>query len=151
MPEQSSVGEMPAKHAVGLSGGGIRPSVPTTMTPSADTVTLTRVESGGATAAELIIPRELGPVRLIREIGRGGMGIVYDAWQNSVDRRVALKVLPAGVAADARTVTRFVREAKTAAQLHHPSVVPVFGMGVEADTPYYAMLTGQSPRTFPRS
>ncbi len=79
------------------------------------------------------------------------MGIVYDALQNSVDRQVALKVLPAGVAADTTTVTRFVREAKTAAQLHHPSVVPVFGMGVEADTPYYAMLTGQSPRTSPRS
>ena len=70
----------------------------------------------------------LGDDTLRRQIGRGGMGVVYDAWQNSVDRPVALKVLPAGVAVDTRTVTRFVREAKTAAQLHHPSVVPVFGM-----------------------
>jgi serine/threonine protein kinase len=74
------------------------------------------------------------------------MGVVYDAWQNSVDRQVALKVLPAGIAADTKSVTRFIREAKTAAQLHHPSVVSVYGMGVEANTPYYAMLTGQSPR-----
>src|SRR5262245_17016938 len=47
---------------------------------------------------------ELGDFRLIRQVGRGGMGVVYEAWQKSMDRRVALKVLPAGVAADTKTL-----------------------------------------------
>ncbi|MBI4607265.1 MAG: serine/threonine protein kinase, partial [Planctomycetes bacterium] len=82
---------------------------------------------------------KLGDYTLRRRIGRGGMGVVYDAWQGSLDRRVALKVLPAGVAADSRAFLRFMREAKTAAQLHHPNVVAVYGMGVEAETPWFAM------------
>jgi serine/threonine protein kinase/tetratricopeptide (TPR) repeat protein len=81
----------------------------------------------------------LGDYRLRRKVGRGGMGVVYEAWQNSMDRRVALKVLPSGIAADSKTVTRFVREARVAGQLHHPHVVSVFGMGIEQNTPYYAM------------
>ncbi len=67
------------------------------------------------------------------------MGVVYEAWQNSVDRRVAVKVLPPGFAADTKAMTRFVREAKTAARLSHANIVPVYGMGVETDTPYYSM------------
>ncbi len=81
----------------------------------------------------------LGDYTLRRQIGRGGMGVVYDAWQNSVDRQVALKVLLAGVAADERALQRFVREAKTAAQLNHQNIVHVHGMGVEENTPYYSM------------
>ena len=81
----------------------------------------------------------LGDYTLCRQIGRGGMGVVYEAWQNSVERSVALKVLPAGIAVDERSLQRFVREAKTAAQLDHPNVVGVHGMGLEKDTPYYAM------------
>jgi serine/threonine protein kinase/predicted Zn-dependent protease len=81
----------------------------------------------------------LGDYQLRRKIGRGGMGVVYEAWQSSMDRRVALKVLPTGMAADTKTVVRFVREARAAGKLHHPHVVSVYGMGVEADTPYYAM------------
>jgi serine/threonine protein kinase/Flp pilus assembly protein TadD len=81
----------------------------------------------------------LGDYTLRRQIGRGGMGVVYEAWQNSLDRQVALKVLPAGIAADNKAFLRFMREAKTAAQIHHPNVVAVYGMGVEQNTPYYAM------------
>ena len=95
--------------------------------------------------------RVLGDYRLIRQIGRGGMGVVYEAWEGSMERRVALKVLPAGIAADTRTFTRFCREAKLAGKLHHPNIVPVYGMGIQEDTPHYAMLTGQSPRRFLRS
>src|SRR3972149_981565 len=84
-------------------------------------------------------PRTLGDYTLRRQIGRGGMGVVYDAWQNSLDRQVALKVLPVGVAADDRTFHRFMREAKTAARLNHQNVVRVYGMGVESNTPYFAM------------
>ncbi len=81
----------------------------------------------------------LGDYTLRRQIGRGGMGVVYDAWENSMDRRVALKVLPPGVAADERALQRFVREAKTAGQLSHPNIVSVYGMGLKEQTPYYAM------------
>ena len=81
----------------------------------------------------------LGDYTLRRQIGRGGMGVVYEAWENSMDRRVALKVLPAGVAADNKTFIRFMREAKTAGQLSHQNVVHVFAMGLKDQTPYYAM------------
>ncbi len=81
----------------------------------------------------------LGDYTLRRQIGRGGMGVVYEAWENSMNRRVALKVLPAGVAADGRTFTRFLREAQVAGNLHHSNVVPVYGMGVREKTPYFAM------------
>jgi hypothetical protein len=93
----------------------------------------------------------LGDYTLRRQIGRGGMGVVYEAWQGSMDRIVALKVLPPGVAADNKAFVRFLREAKTAGQLNHPNVVPVYSTGVEEGTPWYAMLTGQSPRRSLRS
>jgi tetratricopeptide (TPR) repeat protein len=81
----------------------------------------------------------LGDYRLRCQIGRGGMGVVYEAWENSMDRRVALKVLPTGIAADDKAVARFVREARLAGKLNHPNVVGVYGMGVKEQTPYYAM------------
>jgi tetratricopeptide (TPR) repeat protein len=81
----------------------------------------------------------LGDYTLRRQIGRGGMGVVYEAWENSMDRRVALKVLPPGVAADERALQRFVREAKTAGQLNHSNVVGVYSTGVREGTPWYAM------------
>src|SRR6058998_1414946 len=61
----------------------------------------------------------LNEFRIVREIGRGGMGIVYEAVQESLGRRVALKILPAGAALDERLVTRFLREARAVGQLEH--------------------------------
>jgi serine/threonine protein kinase/Flp pilus assembly protein TadD len=81
----------------------------------------------------------LGDFRLLREIGRGGMGVVYEAEQISLGRRVALKVLPFAAALDARQLQRFKNEAQAAASLHHTNIVPVFGVGCEGDTHYYAM------------
>jgi serine/threonine protein kinase len=81
----------------------------------------------------------LGDYTLLRLVGRGGMGAVYEAREGSMDRRVALKLLHPSVAADTRAVTRFVREARAAGKLHHPNVVPVHGIGVNDDVPYYAM------------
>jgi serine/threonine protein kinase/tetratricopeptide (TPR) repeat protein len=81
----------------------------------------------------------VGDFRLIRQVGRGGMGVVYEAWQTSMDRRVALKVLPAGIAADGKAFSRFMREAKTAGKLNHRNVVSVHAMGVHDATPYFAM------------
>ncbi|HND53973.1 MAG TPA: serine/threonine-protein kinase [Pirellulaceae bacterium] len=86
-----------------------------------------------------IAGRELGDFRLVREVGRGGMGIVYEAWQLSLNRRVALKVLPFAALLDAKQIARFRNEAQAAAQLHHSNIVPVFAVGVDRGVHYYAM------------
>ena len=67
------------------------------------------------------------------------MGVVYEAEQVSLGRRVALKVLPHQVAHDRKALERFRREAKSAARLHHTNIVPVFEVGQDGDTAYYAM------------
>jgi len=98
----------------------------------------TFIELGSSPMEGKALP-SIGDFTLRRQIGRGGMGIVYDAWQNSMDRRVALKVLPAGIAADNKTFIRFMREAKAAGQLDHANIVHVHGLGVDEKTPYFAM------------
>src|SRR5262245_5518322 len=75
------------------------------------------------------IPKQLGEFRIVRLIGRGGMGVVYEAIQETLDRRVALKVLPADLGRDPSFQDRFRREAKTAARLHHTNIVAVHGAG----------------------
>src|SRR5262249_36946681 len=82
---------------------------------------------------------QLGDFRIVREVGRGGMGIVYEADQLSLGRRVALKVLPHQAAHDRRATERFRREARAVARLHHTNVVPIFEVGQEGDVSYYAM------------
>jgi serine/threonine protein kinase/Flp pilus assembly protein TadD len=82
---------------------------------------------------------QLGDYHILREIGRGGMGVVYEAVQISLNRQVALKVLPFAAALDERRLQRFKNEAQAAAQLHHTNIVPVFGIGVERGVYYYAM------------
>jgi eukaryotic-like serine/threonine-protein kinase len=77
--------------------------------------------------------------KILREIGRGGMGIVYEAEQRSLHRRVALKVLPLGATLDPRHLQRFKNEAQAVAQLQHPNIVPVFAVGCEQGVHYYAM------------
>ncbi len=81
----------------------------------------------------------LGDFRLLREVGRGGMGVVYEAEQLSLGRRVALKVLPFAATLDARQLQRFQNEARAAAGLHHTHIVPVYGVGCERGVHYYAM------------
>jgi hypothetical protein len=81
----------------------------------------------------------LGDYRIKREVGRGGMGIVYEAQQISLRRRVALKVLPLAAMLDPRQLERFRNEAQAAACLHHPHIVPVYAVGCERGVHYYAM------------
>ncbi len=81
----------------------------------------------------------LGDFRLIREIGRGGMGVVYEAEQMSLGRRVALKILPLAGILDERQLTRFRNEARAAASLKHANIVGVHAVGCERGVHYYAM------------
>src|SRR5262249_55163601 len=76
---------------------------------------------------------------ILREVGRGGMGVVYEAEQISLGRRVALKVLPFAAAMDARQLQRFKNEAQAAAHLQHQNIVPVYYVGCERGVHFYAM------------
>jgi serine/threonine protein kinase len=102
-----------------------------------------------AAAAGEVLPRAelegervsgvLGDFRLIREVGRGGMGVVYEAEQVSLGRRVALKVLPFAATLDPRQLQRFHNEARAAASIHHEHIVPVYSVGSERGVHFYAM------------
>ena len=91
-------------------------------------------------------PHHIGDYRLLREVGRGGMGIVFEAEQSSLGRHVAVKVLLPHSMLDPRHVQRFQREARAAARLHHTNIVPVFGVGEHEGLNYYVMqfIHGQS-------
>ena len=100
------------------------------------TVNVPRAEQAGAGSGL----ERLGDYRILREIGRGGMGVVYEAEQVSLGRRVALEgPAPAGRHGTARLVERFRREARAAARLHHTNIVPVFEVGQDGEVRYYAM------------
>ncbi len=81
----------------------------------------------------------LGDFELHGEIGRGGMGTVYEAWQRSLKRTVAVKVLSPQVSSSPTAIARFQLEARAAAKLHHPHIVPIFALGEEDGVFYYAM------------
>jgi eukaryotic-like serine/threonine-protein kinase len=85
------------------------------------------------------VPERLGEFRIVREIGRGGMGVVYEAVQEPLGRRVALKVLPAAVQLHGHYLDRFRREAQAAARLHHTNIVPIFGVGEASGIHFIAM------------
>src|SRR5947209_624860 len=96
-----------------------------------------RGENASSAADDTTQP--LGDFRLVREVGRGGMGIVYEAVQLSLGRRVALKVLPFAATMDPRQLTRFHNEAKAAASLRHQHIVHVYGVGCDRGVHYFAM------------
>jgi serine/threonine protein kinase len=104
------------------------------------------VRTADPVAPDLSTQQPLGDFRLIREIGRGGMGVVYEARQLSLDRHVAVKVLSLGAALDSRNLQRFRNEAQAAAHLHHTNIVPVYAVGCERSVNFYAMqlIDGQS-------
>lgn len=92
---------------------------------------------GAPGPVDLAVP--LGDFRILREIGRGGMGVVYEAEQLSLGRRIALKVLPFAWTLDARQLQRFKNEARAAAHLHHSHIVPIYSVGCERGVHFYAM------------
>jgi serine/threonine protein kinase/WD40 repeat protein len=103
---------------------------------SADAPPGQRHPAKGPAAAPL---QQLGDYQILREVGRGGMGVVYEAQQLSLGRHVAIKVLPSHALLDGRQLGRFQREARSAAKLHHTNIVPVFGVGEQDGLHYYVM------------
>jgi serine/threonine protein kinase/Flp pilus assembly protein TadD len=95
--------------------------------------------SGDQAAVQGSAPERLGDYRILREVGRGGMGVVYEAEQESLGRRVALKVLSAHGLRNPKQLLRFHREARAAGRLHHTHIVPVFGVGESDGQHYYVM------------
>src|SRR5205085_12154823 len=89
--------------------------------------------------------RRLGDFEVVREVGRGGMGVVYEARQVSLNRPVALKVLGPGLGLAPQAVQRFRREAEAAARLHHTNIVPVYATGEQDGTHFYAMELVEGP------
>ncbi|MFO0841516.1 MAG: protein kinase [Gemmataceae bacterium] len=96
-------------------------------------------EGGDAGPAEAALVGTLGDYRIVREVGRGGMGVVYEAEQISLGRRVALKVLPFAATMDPKHLQRFHNEARAAASLQHPNIVQVFAVGCDRAVDFYAM------------
>ena len=90
-------------------------------------------------------PQRLGDFEILRELGRGGMGVVYEARQVSLNRRVALKVLSGGLGLTGKAVKRFRREAEAAAKLHHTNIVPIYATGEENGIHFYAMELVEGP------
>lgn len=104
------------------------------------TVRTDRVAFAASGHAASEVPLEpLGDFRILRELGRGGMGIVYEAVQMSLGRHVAIKILPFTATLQPRQLQRFLNEAQAAAHLHHPNIVPVFAVGCDRGVHYYAM------------
>jgi ABC-type phosphate/phosphonate transport system substrate-binding protein/tRNA A-37 threonylcarbamoyl transferase component Bud32 len=112
----------------------LRPSTPAT--PSTEARTIAGDESPPADSPGR---RAFGDFELLEEIGRGGMGIVYKARQSSVGRIVAIKMILSGRFASAAEVRRFEVEARNAANLEHPNIVPVHEIGCVAGQHYFTM------------
>jgi eukaryotic-like serine/threonine-protein kinase len=110
---------------------------PTLATPLREV--LPRLKAPQSAAGDEPVTGCLGDFRIEREVGRGGMGVVYEAVQISLGRRVALKVLPFAATLDPRQLQRFKNEAQAAASLHHTNIVPVYAVGCERGVHFYAM------------
>jgi serine/threonine-protein kinase len=105
-------------------------------TPSPETST---PDLGNDLTAQALVRAVSGQFRIDREIGRGGMGVVYCAHDQQLHRDVALKTLPPHLAADPNVRGRFLREARTAAGLSHPNIVPIFSAAEREGVVYFAM------------
>lgn len=107
--------------------------------PQTSVSATTRLEGSGPLRGSLAVGETLGEFEIRDIIGRGGMGTVYKAWQRSLQRFVALKVLAPHVSGSPNAILRFQREAQAAANLHHANIVPIYAQGSTHDCHYYAM------------
>jgi serine/threonine protein kinase len=134
--EQPSISEYAANHPD--IAEDINTLFPTIIATERVKASRERSSDGSVSLGSASLER-LGDLRIIREIGRGGMGVVFEAEQESLGRRVAVKVLPRQALLDPKHLRRFRREARIAANLHHTNIVEVFGVGEEAGFYYYVM------------
>jgi eukaryotic-like serine/threonine-protein kinase len=95
--------------------------------------------SGHPTISSAVVGKDFGEYTILRDIGRGGMGIVYEAEHRQQRRRCALKIIPQAAALDPRQLLRFKNEAQAASRLHHPHIVPVYDIGFADGCPFYTM------------
>ena len=91
------------------------------------------------------VPKSIGDFEILGELGRGGMGIVYEARQKSLKRKVALKVLSSGLGLSSKAILRFRREAEAAGKLHHTNIVPIYTTGEDKGIHFYAMELIEGP------
>ncbi|MCY3017517.1 MAG: protein kinase [Planctomycetota bacterium] len=122
----------PSNETVPLSGGGAS-------SPATDPTLIGDAERSHAAQDGRAQARKLGPYALVRPLGRGGMGAVWEALDTRLNRRVAVKVMVAGEHASAQDTERFRREAQNSAKLRHPNIVPVHDFGIEAGQQYLVM------------
>src|ERR671919_2865869 len=104
-----------------------------------------RPEPAEVSEIDLVREQLSGEYEILEELGRGGMAIVFKARETQLEREVAIKVLPFSLAFDKEFVERFQREARTAARLEHPNIIPIYRVGKSGRVIYFVMklLRGQ--------
>src|SRR5262249_51289716 len=123
----------------------LHPGMYETFRELADAIAMLRANSfrqaadGGNGRAEAPGPARFGPYRVVRTIGRGGMGEVYEAVEEPLGRRVAVKTVRRDEGQGAGLLLRFARERRTLARLHHTNIVPIYATGREDDLLFFAM------------
>ncbi len=132
--QAATIPSTPAPGAEQRSQANTMPSSPAPQPPSAPTTGSRRSEG-----EDPLVGHTLGGYEVLRKLGQGGMGAVYEARQLSLDRSVALKVLPANLAADRNFITRFLREAHAVARLNHANIIQIYDVGQSGGIYFFAM------------
>ncbi|MCS6864061.1 MAG: protein kinase [Gemmataceae bacterium] len=148
-PETNTVVSEPPTTPQSPSSTEISGLAQTANTPEATVVRETHPELTSANTPSPLQPQHFGKYELLGEIARGGMGVVYRARQHGLDRLVALKMI-LGANPNDDSTQRFLQEARAAAAIDHPNVVPIYDIGEIGDKPYFTMALVEGPnlRTF---